>query len=479
MKRVDSQNNQQGYMIILTMIIVFVLMGTGLAIASTVAASYASTKRNTYVDAAVSTAEAGVSDTIARIKSSEAFAGYPDTSAGRKVLYNNVDQGRAEYATTVTTNANNIKTIRSTGYVYANNNLTGSTDVTNKKTIEVDVTATTELLSPRIYAGSGGLQINFGSGPRSGQVFSMGEIRLTTGGFLGSNDATTNVDAVNMGCGDATTYPSLCPASDPPISISSNSAMTATVCATNQVSSYRMMTNAYNQGLQAGCEAEPRSSPVFDKEEFYNRMNPVPVGAGVGSCGSGMGSSANWQPNTRFMGNVRVEFFCTATINGDVYIDGDLNMDGYSNLRVADNIPAPTIVVTGRVNVSNFIQKNNLGNSVKIISFDSTDSLCSSDPSCVELDTQAKKLASRDYVSVRSTFADLDGAVLWSYFGKIDLGGPPPVGHRTLIGSLIGQTVSITHLAIVADSAWTDDTPLASEVRFVGNYRVVSYKQLY
>lgn len=462
------------------MIIVFVLMGTGLAVASTVAANYASTKRNTYVDAAVSTAEAGVSDTIARIKSSEAFAGYPDTSAGRKVLYNNVDQGRAEYATTVTTNANNTKTIRSTGYVYANNTLTGSADVTNKKTIEVDVTATTELLSPRIYAGPGGLHINYGSGPKSGQVYSMGEIRLTTGGYLGSDDATTYVDAVNMGCGDATTYPSMCPATDPPISISSNSAMTATVCATNQVSSYRMLTNAYNQGLQPGCEAEPRASPVFDKEEFYNRMNPVPVGAGVGSCGYGIGSSANWQPNTRFMGNVRVGFYCTATINGDVYIDGNFDMGGYANLQVADDIAvAPTIVVTGKASINSFVRKNNLGVSVKIISFDSTDSGCSSDPSCTELDTTAKKLASRDMVTAESIQTDLGGAVLWSYFGRVHVGGPPPVSNRTQIGSLIGQSVYITHLAIVANNAWTEDTPLASEVRFVGNYRVIGYKQLY
>ncbi|RYX78604.1 hypothetical protein EON76_02665 [bacterium] len=475
-----KDKSENGYMIILTMIIVFVLMGTGLAIASTVAANYASTKRNTYVDAAVSTAEAGVSDTISRLKGSEFFTGYPDTSSGRKVLYSNVNQGRAEYATTVTPNADNSKTIRSTGYVYANNTLTSAADVTNKKTVEVNVAATTTLLSPRIYAGSGGLNINYGSGPRSGQVYSMGPIRLTTGGYLGSDDAATNVDVVNMGCGDATSYPSLCPASDQPISVSNNSAMTATVCATNQVSSYRILSNAYNQGLQTGCEAEPIASPVFDKQAFYDRMNPVPVGAGVGSCGFGMGSSANWQPNTRFMGNVRVEFYCTATINGDVYIDGDFSMGGYSTLRVADNITvAPTIVVTGNTNVSSFIEKNNLGVSVKIISFDSTDSICSSDPGCVELDTPAKKLASRDYVTVRSVFADLDGAVLWSYFGKLDLGGPPPVGHRTLIGSLIGQTVSITHLAIVSNSAWTDSTPLASEVKFTGNYKVLSYKQLY
>ncbi|RYE16052.1 MAG: hypothetical protein EOP51_26455, partial [Sphingobacteriales bacterium] len=184
-------------MIILTMIIVFVLMGTGLAIASTVAANYASTKRNTYVDAAVSTAEAGVSDTISRLKRSEAFTGYPDTSTGRKVLYNNAGQGRAEYATTVTANANNTKTIRSTGYVYSNNAAPMSETATNQKTIEVDVTAKTELLSPRIYAGPGGLHINYGAGPNSGQVYSMGEIRLTTGGYLGSDGATTNVDAVN------------------------------------------------------------------------------------------------------------------------------------------------------------------------------------------------------------------------------------------------------------------------------------------
>lgn len=462
-----TQSSEQGYMIILTMILVFVLTGTGLAIASTVAANYASTKRNTYVDAAVSTAEAGVSATINELTKNPGFTGYPDTDGNRGQFYNNVEQGMAEYGTVVTTNANNTKTIKSTGYVYANNTASASVAATNKKTVEVVVNPKEVEIAPSIFAGPGGLEMNASRGS-SGNVYVMGKLNIYNYATIGTSALPVNVQVGNMACGAGSDYPVLCPSSDEPVNISFSASIQGTVCATGQTDGTRIVPAS---GFQLGCVAQPLSMPYFDKASYTSSMTS-PVRTGLSdSCGFDLPSTSTLKANTRYTGNVSINFYCNSVIEGDIYVEGDLNLDTSATLRVKDGLTTPpTIVVNGSVEVGRVIA-NNLGHSVKIISFKSADSMCSTNSGCTNISSSDLNSSSRTR-TVYCRFCNMDGGVLWAYFGELYIHGPSMgVGK---IGAAIGNRVNLFGYDYGVNS-WTDVPP--GSVKMISGYNIINYKQ--
>lgn len=463
----NNRSNQHGYMIILTMILVFVLMGTGLAIASTVAATYASTKRNTYVDAAVSTAEAGVSATISELGKSAGFTGFPDVDGDRGVLYDSVEQGKAEYGTTVTANANGTKTIVSTGYVYANNTESVSTNATNKKTIEVVVNPREVEIAPSIFAGPGGLTMSSASGS-GGNVYVMGKMSMALNSTIGSVSNPVNLQIGNIACTTAGAYPTLCPSNQQPLNVAWGT-IRGTVCATNQTDDEGISPSS---GFQPNCTAPPLSMPYFDKKTFTDSMTSTRP-ASSGSCSN---DSVTLTANTRYTGTINNTFYCTGIVDGNIYIDGSLNVRGSSLLRPRNGLTTPpTIVVNGKVDLSNQgILKNDVGTSLRIISFDSVNAACSSSPSCTALSNGGQLEASANHVAIECTFCQSNGATLWAYFGKLYMHGPTNILSSPSPGAAIGNSVEIRTRNYGVDD-W-DAIPPGS-VKMVSGYSIVSYKQ--
>lgn len=469
--KLASLDNQRGYMIILTMIIVFVLMGTGLTIASTVSANYASTKRATYVDSAVSTAEAGVSATISELSRNPGFTGFPDTDGDRQEFYNNVQQGKAEYGTTVISNANNTKTIRSNGYVYAINTSTTGIDATNKKSVEAVVAPKEVNITPSIFAGPGGLYMTASQGP-SNNVYVMGKMRMGNHAALGTSTSPVNLQVAGLGCSPQYSGPvSSCAAGGDPAVVEWSADLYGSVCATGKTDSTGITPAS---GLAVGCTASPMAMPYFDKGNFTSGMTNPPRTGLSDSCGFGLPSSATLKDKTRYTGDLSVDFYCNAMIEGDVYIEGDFVLGYSAELQVRNGLATPpTIVVNGRVDLGGKILANSSGQSVRIISFKSSDAACSTSPICTSID-DANMKSSMSIEGVKCVFCNVDGATLWAYFSEAHINGPRMTPAR--VGALIGNHVDIRGYDYGSNS-WTPTPP--GSVKMIAGYNLISYRQIY
>lgn len=478
--------DQRGTLLILTMIIIFAMSSIGFSIASVAISKYNSARHTLYVENAVGAAEAGVSATRQQLDANDAFAGYATNN--KQTLYNDIIQGKADYSSTVTSNADGSKTITATGYVYRS----GETAPYNTKRIRVIVKKQPQTVTtPSVFAGSGGLSISNGAvGPdnASNIINVMGKVTMNNHGVIGGSSitgpsGTPTLNVANIACAQAGNYPVACPSNQQPLQLSGYSRIYANVCATNQVDQY--MGPFGDEGvfppgtLQPNCTAPVASTPIFDKQEYINSMTSS-SGAGSASC-SGLGDNETWQANRTYTGNVSVAFFCSATVTGNVYITGNLTIDGNTTFRVQDGLTTPpTIVVNGRVNLGGLIRKNNLGVGVKIISFYSNNIACSNSPSCVAL-SAADAQASVNIRAIDCTFCSPDASILWSYFGKTYLGGPASVtfgASLTGIGALMGASVEMSQYSFTFGSpTWMTVPP--GTITVMGKYSIVDYQQLF
>ena len=456
MKRIASlhqpaSQHEHGFVLVLVIAISLVLSVVAVSVLSVESTKYAKTSNDISNDSAIYAAEAGVSDTLARLNGSPTFfTGYTT----KKQFYSNESQGKAEYTTSVTDNGNNTATISSTGYL---SHRASDTIPYMTKTIKVLAIISKTPITENILAGPGGLIVAgtftpwFG-GPSStaGSVYSRGKITLngsTTS--LGTAAKPATVTAANIGCGAAGVWPQPCASNDPPLIFgggnfgSGAGTIYGTVCATNQVSSANILPGSTGSGLQAGCIAPDYGMPYFDRKAFTDAAT---VSTNRSPCGY-MGGSATWPDKARITGNVNIGSYtypygtCTITVAGDVYIKGDFTVDNGSRIQVADSVGTkrPTIVVSGKVRIvggSAGIFANASNTPVNIISFGSTDTTCNNTDSCTSIsptnlynsnsgmftNTWAGFGSSSPGITIEnanggfSNTADLSGLVAYSYF---------------------------------------------------------------
>ena len=480
-----SRQDQRGTLLILTMIVIFAMFTIGLSIAEATGSQYTSNRQKLYVENALSAAEAGISASRAQLKLNSAFAGYDNAS--RQTVYDDTVRGKADFITEVSTNADGTKTIISTGYVYK----PGATAAFNTKRIKAIVQRQNQTVAtPSIFAGSGGLTVSNGAvGPdNTGNIVNvMGKLTMSNHGVIGGSSmtgasGTPTVNVANIACSQSGNYPVACPSNQQPLQLSGYGRIYGNVCATNQVDQYTApfaLEGVFPPGtLQPNCTAPIAATPIFDKQAFVNGMTSSGAASGAGCYG--LGDNKTWQANRTYTGNVLVGFYCSATVTGDVYITGNLTIDGNTTFRVQDGVTtAPTIVVNGRVTMGGLIRKNNLGVGVKIISFYSNYATCSDSPSCVVLPA-ANAQASVSIRAIDCTFCTPDASVLWSYFGKTYLGGPSGFigGSLAGIGALMGGSVEMSNYAFTFGSpTWMAIPP--GTVTIPGGYNILDYQQLY
>lgn len=486
-------------MIILTMIIVFVLMGTGLTIASTVATNYASTKRNTYVDAAVSTAEAGVSDTVERLKIDNSFTGYPDTNGNRKQFYDNDTQGRAEYGTTVTDQAGGVKKITSTGYVYAVSSETDGTKATNKKSIEVKIDVKQVPITTDMLVGSGGLRLEQFANLSVGNVYVRGQVSMDATSGIGRSNKSVDLNVANYACGDDTSWPQLC--STVPITTqyigSYFDGVYGTVCATGQPypSSY-IFPGPTGQGLKQDCVTPPTVMPTFDKKSFVESLNPATKRSGNDfRCGV-VGSTITIPANTWIQGDLSLggNFIgvCRYILEGNLYVEGkfDNSMQSYMQLSDSLGTTRPTIVINGQYKARGYLGRGILPNSSEtpayVVSFASTNPGCSSSETVPSLTqssclTTAEAKASANIDTGSRAYdcdfsvggnKDMKGAIFYAYYGIVKC-GIEGVDFYTVGGQGV-------YLGLYANVRLAGEgTEPFGDILTVPSYKIISYRQLY
>lgn len=300
---------------------------------------------------------------------------------------------------------------------------------------------------PGLMVGPGGLEVANGK-VDGGDVYVKGKVTVGFNGQIGGGwfgpfpgGNPINLNVANVGCGTGATYPSPCgPSSQPITATAAFASINGKVCAKDQSTPTNINAYGSGQGLIPGCVPPDVDMPAFDKASFTNSMNN---GTATGASVSCNGGSTSFAANRTYTGNVGVNFFCNATLNGSVYITGNLSMSSYGSFRVSESVGKvrPLVVVNGKISVTGSVIPNSYGTTPYFISFFSSDSTCSNSNSCNALTPTKLKETLDNYTGAAAPVYLLNvratGTSYYAYFGEAN------ADFFSTVGAIAGQRVKI------------------------------------
>lgn len=109
-----------------------------------------------------------------------------------------------------------------------------------------------------------------------------------------------------------------------------------------------------NTGLVANSTVTPLALPVHDRTAQKNAIVPANDMTGAAaSCTSNNGSKT-WPANTKITGDVTVSRSCVVTVEGDVWITGNVDMLQSGTVKPLNTITTPpSVMVDGAVTMEN------------------------------------------------------------------------------------------------------------------------------
>ena len=451
------KKNEHGWFLVSAVVMILFLTSVGLSIAGLVAAQYAHTKRETFAQNAQLVAEAGIEQSVHQLNIDDSFAGY----TSEQQFFDNTNQGRGTYATTITANADGkSKTIISVGKVYRN-----STEYIKRK-IKATVVGTASS-GYSVFSGPGGLILSGSATITNSQVYVGGTITMSGASKIGTATNPVNVDVANNACptgaNPGPTYPTVCTGTQP-ISMTGSPNIYGTVCATGQTDGSRISGGSTGSGLQVGCTAPVYSPPTYDRTSQINAVTTTASGTSNTYVCNSWPFTRSWPANLKLTGDVSIGSSCDITINGNAYITGNLNIGGASKIRVADSLGTtrPVVIVDGTITVggSAAMIANSSGTGIQFISYKNS----TGDPAATVTGTQLKTSQSLQTITVNGA-VNLPGMVFQAYWSKVSLGGSGNVGAAA------GQTVDLSGAGTVVFG-----TTLSSGSK---TWTITSYQPIY
>ena len=398
--------NKKGSLLGLVLAVTLALSTVGLALVTLVISDFEITTKNVSDSNALLVAEAGIEQSLRELNIDDDFSGY----AIEQEFFNNSEQGRGTFTATVQNNiGSNAKQITATGKVYRNDNTT--TPISTRK-VKVTVVGTGSD-GYSVFSGPGGLILAGSANITNSDVFVNGTIAMSGTARIGTPNQPVKVDVAHQACptgnSPGNSYPVVC-TSGQPITIPnwSSVAIIGDVCATGQTQSkFPNTSNNTNPpqirggttsgvGLKPNCTTPTGVQPEYDRTAHIAKMtttaNPANITYDCSQWQNPNGFTRSWPANIRFNGNVNAISSCDLTINGDVYITGNLTIGGASRIKVANSLGAtrPKIVVDGTINVEGSAQliANSSGTGIHFISYRSN---ASCNPNCSSITGTALK----------------------------------------------------------------------------------------
>lgn len=437
----------------------------GLALTSYTTSQYSRTRTNVFAANALQVAEAGIEQSLHQINLDETFTGFTT----EEEFFNNPTQGKGVYTTVISpTPDSNAKIITSTANVYR---LSDLSQPASARKIKVTIVGTNST-GYSVHSGPGGLNITGNAHITNTAIFVNGKLSLASNARIGTVGHPVNVDVAHVACPSSVdpgpSYPQVCD-SGQPISMTNNTEIYGTVCATGQTSTgpnNNIKTGNGITGLVPGCTAPEVDTPTYDRDTHITSIATPALSGSSQSCSGN--SSRTWGDNIRIDGNVSIRGNCNLRITGNVYITGNLSITQNSRVTIDDITGGtkPVIITDGTINIGGntaFIA-NVSGTGAQFISFKSSLACTTAAPgaTCVPTGTDLKNSQSIETVTLAGNTSQ-PGMAFQSYWGKIRLDG------NGNMGAAIGQTVDLSGNGTV-----TFGTILSSGTR---SWTITSYQQ--
>lgn len=383
-------------------------------------------------------ADAGADYATREVNQTVGWAG----TSGEVELINEADN-RVTYEVIVTDNSPSSKTVTSTGRSYRPATVTTPTfSVIIKVNMHPVESGTYSVVS-----GQGGLIMSNSSKITGGNVMINGEITMSNSSQIGLSTNPVNVSVANQICpilADAT-YPRLCNAGENnnPISLTNSAHIYGDVKANHQANGSGMS----NPGLTAGSGVAPQPLPAYDRNAQKAAVTSTISGSAASCSGS---QTKTWAANTKINGNATLSNGCQTTINGNVWISGNLYLSNSSKIVVADSLGAtrPTIMVDGSSgaifsNGSKIISNASV-TGAQVITYYSTAG-CS--PDCVDVTgTDLNNSRSRTTIALSNSSQGAQ-SVFYARWTQVNL------SNGGQIGAVVGQTIYMSNSSAVTFGA--------------------------
>ena len=385
------------------------------------------------------TADAGIDYAMQQINIDTDWNG-----TGSEIVFDTTNNVKTTYEITVNHVSDEEKIITTTGRTYR-----PASDITPKASVVVNTD-----LRPvssgdfSIVTGVGGLVMENSAKVLGGSVFVNGTVDLSNTAQIGLALTPVTLNVAHQSCPNPAdvTYPRLCTSGEngEPITISNQAHIYGDVTANNQTTT----TGMSDTGLIGSSGVTPEPLPPHDRDA-QKLAATNNMGGGAASCTTNNGS-VTWPANTKITGDVVIEKNnCTVTIEGDVWITGDLTMTQSGKIQVDDSVGTtrPNLMVDGdtvRLRNTAGIVNNADDTGVQLISYYSTAS-CS--PDCTDV-TGTDLQTSRIHEGI-----DLDnsafgpGTIFYARWTKVI------INNSGEIGALIGQTVHLKNSGTITFGA--------------------------
>jgi Tfp pilus assembly protein PilX len=437
----DKKQTEGGWFLVTVLVITLFLTTLGLAIMAFATTNYQVSRQQLYIQNAQLTAEAGIEQTIAQLNQNSSFAGYPSATE----FFDNSTQGYGAFTTTIASMSGNPngKVITSTGKVY---NYNDTTQLMASYAVQV-TTVGTSASGYSVITGPGGLILSGSGAVTNSTLYVNGYINMSGGSSIGTQSSPSTVyvadDWCPQGSNPGSTFPSVCSSSVQPITLGYSTYIYGSVCATNQTSKgpngNEIQPGNGGQGLEVGCTANPISPPYYDWQTQESSVTTVASGTSGQYACSGSGT-VTIPANTELTGsNITWGNSCNYDILGNVYIPGNLTINGASQVSVSNSLGStmPVVLVGGTINVDG--SATILENSDKTgIDFISIDSNAPCDSSCTSITgTDLYNTMTFQTVKVGGA-AQVQGSIFDAYWGEVTLDG------SGIIGGAAGQTINMS-----------------------------------
>jgi len=403
-------------------------------------------------------ADSAVDYAITQLNQDETWAGTSELD-----LFDN-SEIRTTYEVAVTNLPNDNKQIDVRGRTYSPASA-GTASATKSVTVELYSVSGGGAGGASIVTGVGGLILENNSKIVNGDVFVNGDITMSNLSQIGTTTSNVLVRAAHQSCPNPAnaTYPTVCALSEngQPITINNSARIYGDVQATNQTNGAGMT----NPGLVAGTPA-PQPLPIHDRAvQIAAATNNMTAAAA--SCSTNNGTR-NIPANTVITGNVDWSRNCTITLNGDVYITGNVTMTQSAQVIVTESMGSdmPNMMIDGNSGLnmgnSSALTANSFGAGVQVITYRSAAS-CS--PGCSDV-TGVDLYNSRNIATITlDNSANAPESIFYAKWSQVN------IINAGDIGALVGQTVRLRNSATVTFGASISGLGASPPTWLVYSYR--------
>lgn len=370
-------------------------------------------------------ADAGADYAAEQISSNNNWSG-----TGGEVTLHSDSSLKTTYAVSIVNSSSTSMTLAVTGRTYWPAN---TTTAARSVTVYVDMAPVTSG-SFSVVSGEGGLSMSNNAKITGGNVLVNGTISLINNAQIGLSTNPVTVKVADQACPQPpdATYPRVCASNEggQPITIGNNAHIYGTVQAANQTDGTKMS----NPGLQAGSPT-PQNLPAYNRAA--QKSSVTTTLSGDYSCSSG---SKIWADNTKIVGNVTISGSCKVTVNGDVWITGNLSVGTNSQLIVANTLGStrPNIMVdgSGGFTLSNNadLVPNSSGTGFEVYTFWNS----TGNPDATVTGTNLYNSRATTTILMENN-ANAASTILYAYWSQVSM------DNNGEIGALIGQTVSLSN----------------------------------